>query len=101
MDWVDYCRRHKAKTTRNRNVPTVRRKRRNEIGYLKNKWIFLLDIGIYSMKYRDEKLKRIIDWSEKNREIRAVLLTSSLVNPLASVDEFSDLDIELVFEDNT
>jgi len=61
----------------------------------------LLDIGIYSMKYRDEKLKRIIDWSEKNREIRAVLLTSSLVNPLASVDEFSDLDIELVFEDNT
>ena len=57
----------------------------------------MLDIGIYSMKYRDEKLKRIIDWSEKNREIRAVLLTSSLVNPLASVDEFSDLDIELVF----
>ena len=53
------------------------------------------------MKVRDEKLKSIIDWSENNQDIRAVLLTSSLVNPLAPVDEFSDLDIELVFENNT
>ena len=29
------------------------------------------------MKVRDEKLKAIIDWSENNRDIRAVLLTSS------------------------
>lgn len=53
------------------------------------------------MKLRDDKLKDIVDWSEKNRAIRAVLLTSSLVNPLAPVDELSDLDIELVFENNS
>jgi len=52
------------------------------------------------MKARENKLKAIIDWSENNKDIRAVLLTSSLVNPLAPVDEFSDLDIELIFENN-
>lgn len=41
-----------------------------------------------------------MEWSENNKDIRAVLLTSSLVNPLAPVDEFSDLDIELIFENN-
>jgi aminoglycoside 6-adenylyltransferase len=35
-----------------------------------------------------------------NEDIRAVILTSSLVNPLAPVDDFSDLDVELIFEDN-
>lgn len=50
------------------------------------------------MKTREEKLKQIIRWAEENPDIRAVLLTSSLVNPYAPVDEFSDLDIELVFE---
>lgn len=50
------------------------------------------------MQLREEKLKVIIDWAGKNKDVRAVLLTSSLVNPLAPVDEFSDLDIELVFE---
>lgn len=53
------------------------------------------------MDIREEKLKAIIDWSENNKDVRAILLTSSLVNPLTSVDEFSDLDIEIVFEDNT
>lgn len=52
------------------------------------------------MKYRDEKLKHIIDWSESNGDIRAVLLTSSLVNPFTSVDDLSDIDIEFVFDDN-
>ncbi len=52
------------------------------------------------MQIREEKLKAIIDWSESNNDIRVVLLTSSLVNPLAPVDKFSDLDIELVFENN-
>lgn len=52
------------------------------------------------MKVRDEKLKSIIEWSENNQDIRAILLTSSLVNPLAPVDQFSDLDVELVFESN-
>lgn len=50
------------------------------------------------MKAREEKLKQIISWAESNPDIRAVLLTSSLVNPYAPVDDFSDLDIELVFE---
>lgn len=53
------------------------------------------------MKLREEKLKSIIEWSEKNEDVRVLLLTSSLVNPLAPVDEFSDLDIEFIFENNT
>ena len=52
------------------------------------------------MKVREEKLRTIIEWSEKNEDVRVLLLTSSLVNPLALVDEFSDLDIEFVFEEN-
>lgn len=50
------------------------------------------------MKVREEKLEQIIQWAEKNPDIRAVLLTSSMVNPYAPVDDFSDLDVELVFE---
>lgn len=53
------------------------------------------------MQARDKKLNEIIDWSKENNDIRVVLLTSSLVNPLAPVDDFSDIDIELVFEDNS
>lgn len=53
------------------------------------------------MQIREEKLKAIINWSENSKDIRAVLLTSSLVNPLAPVDEFSDLDTEFVFGNNT
>lgn len=53
------------------------------------------------MKAREEKLEQIIQWAESNPDIRAVLLTSSLVNPYAPVDDFSDLDIELVFENRT
>lgn len=50
------------------------------------------------MKVREEKLEQIIHWAENNPDIRAVLLTSSLVNPYAPVDDFSDLDVEIVFE---
>ncbi|MBK1895328.1 AadS family aminoglycoside 6-adenylyltransferase [Chryseobacterium paridis] len=50
------------------------------------------------MKAREEKLQQIISWAERNPDIRVVLLTSSLVNPYAPVDDFSDLDVELVFE---
>ncbi|REC61162.1 AadS family aminoglycoside 6-adenylyltransferase [Chryseobacterium pennae] len=50
------------------------------------------------MKVREEKLEQIIHWAENNPDIRAVLLTSSLVNPYAPVDDFSDLDVELVFQ---
>lgn len=49
------------------------------------------------MKARVEKLAAIKAWTRSNEDIRAALLTSSLVNPLAPVDDFSDLDIELVF----
>lgn len=53
------------------------------------------------MKEREEKLERIIHWAENNPDIRAVLLTSSLINPYAPVDDFSDLDVELVFENRS
>ncbi|MCD9617971.1 AadS family aminoglycoside 6-adenylyltransferase [Chryseobacterium gleum] len=53
------------------------------------------------MKEREEKLEQIIHWAENNPDIRAVLLTSSLVNPYAPVDDFSDLDVELVFENRS
>lgn len=60
------------------------------------------------MKIREQKLEQIVRWAEYNPDVRVVLLTSSLVNPYAPVDDFSDLDIELVFgkrkayeEDNT
>lgn len=48
------------------------------------------------IKAREEKLQQIIQWATANEEIRAVLLTSSLVNPNAPSDKFSDLDIEFV-----
>lgn len=51
------------------------------------------------MLKREEKLIQIIQWSENNNNIRALLQTSSLVNPHAPIDEFSDLDIEIVVED--
>lgn len=51
------------------------------------------------MQSREEKLKKIIQWAKENNDVRAVLLTSSLASSIAPVDEFSDLDIELVFDD--
>lgn len=53
------------------------------------------------MKIREEELNSIIEWAKKNEDVRVLLLTSSLANPLAPVDQFSDLDIEFVFEKNT
>lgn len=44
-------------------------------------------------------LNKIRNWAETNDDIRAMLLTSSLVNPVAPVDEFSDLDIEFAVKD--
>ena len=52
------------------------------------------------MENRNLKLQHIKNWINDNNDIRAALITSSLVNPLAPVDDFSDLDIELVFEDS-
>jgi len=48
------------------------------------------------IKAREEKFQQIIQWATANEEIRAVLSTSSLVNPNAPSDKFSDLDIEFV-----
>lgn len=53
------------------------------------------------MLSRDRKLREVEAWIASNPDIRAALLTSSLVNPLAPVDAYSDLDIELVFDDPT
>ncbi|WP_316634000.1 AadS family aminoglycoside 6-adenylyltransferase [uncultured Flavobacterium sp.] len=53
------------------------------------------------MIVRDDKLNTIINWAENNKDVRAMLLTSSLVNPLAPVDDFSDLDIEFIFVNNS
>lgn len=44
-------------------------------------------------------LTAIINWAQSNDDIRAMLLTSSLVNPVAPVDELSDLDVEFVVKD--
>ena len=52
------------------------------------------------MTNRDKKLQEIIEWANTNPDVRAVLLTSSLVNPLAEVDVHSDLDIEFIFKNN-
>ncbi|GAB3257458.1 aminoglycoside 6-adenylyltransferase [Larkinella harenae] len=48
---------------------------------------------------RDEKLQQIVEWATSQDLVRVVLLTSSLVSPNAPVDQFSDLDIELVVAD--
>lgn len=45
---------------------------------------------------RTAQLNQVIQWVEQQPNIRAALLTSSLTNPNAPVDQFSDLDIELV-----
>jgi aminoglycoside 6-adenylyltransferase len=44
-------------------------------------------------------LTSILTWAQSNDAIRVMLLTSSLVNPQAPVDELSDLDIEFVVTD--
>ena len=65
------------------------------------RYVIPLKTAPHKMKVREEKLKSIIEWSQKNEDVRVLILTSSLVNPLAPVDEFSDLDIEFIFENNT
>ncbi len=44
-------------------------------------------------------MQQVLDWANAQDDIRVVLLTSSMVNPYAPVDRFSDLDIELVVKD--
>ncbi|WP_276481047.1 AadS family aminoglycoside 6-adenylyltransferase [Paraflavitalea pollutisoli] len=50
------------------------------------------------MESRSRKLAQVLEWATTNEDVRVVLLTSSLANPTAPVDDFSDLDIELIFD---
>ncbi|QEC42468.1 aminoglycoside 6-adenylyltransferase [Pseudobacter ginsenosidimutans] len=47
---------------------------------------------------RASQLNEVILWATAQPNIRAALLTSSLTNPIAPVDAFSDLDIDLVVD---
>ncbi|WP_127130589.1 aminoglycoside 6-adenylyltransferase [Pseudoflavitalea rhizosphaerae] len=47
---------------------------------------------------RSSQLNEVIHWATTQPNIRVVLLTSSLANPGAPVDPFSDLDIDLVVD---
>lgn len=51
------------------------------------------------MNNRTKQLQQVLDWAHTRDEIRVMLLTSSMVNPHAPVDRFSDLDIEFVVHD--
>ena len=51
------------------------------------------------MNNRAAQLQQVLDWARTREEIRVMLLTSSMVNPHAPVDRFSDLDIEFVVTD--
>ncbi len=48
------------------------------------------------MRKPDEVLKEIINWAEKNQDVRAAILTGSRADPNAIADLFSDYDIEIV-----
>jgi aminoglycoside 6-adenylyltransferase len=47
----------------------------------------------------DPIIQRLIHWAGQNPAVRAVLLTSSLVNPQAPVDLLSDYDVILAVDD--
>lgn len=47
----------------------------------------------------EKLLNKILEWAKSNEEIRVMLLTSSLANPNAPVDAFSDIDVEFVVKD--
>jgi len=47
------------------------------------------------IKAREEKFQQIIQWATANEEIRAVLSTSSLVNPNAPSDKSAILILNL------
>jgi aminoglycoside 6-adenylyltransferase len=47
----------------------------------------------------NELLHRLTQWAEAQASVRAMLLTSSRINPNAPVDLFSDYDIILVVRD--
>lgn len=53
------------------------------------------------MRKSEEVLKEVIDWAEKNDDVRAVLLTGSRASPENITDALSDYDIELAVNNAT
>lgn len=48
------------------------------------------------MRNEETILNELLTWAQSKKNIRAVVMTSSRVNPNASIDIFSDYDIELI-----
>lgn len=48
------------------------------------------------MRNEETVLEEFLNWAQSNKNVRAVVITSSRVNPNAYVDIFSDYDIELI-----
>ncbi|WP_078552023.1 aminoglycoside 6-adenylyltransferase [Bacillus alkalicellulosilyticus] len=51
------------------------------------------------MRKQEEMFAQLLEWGEKNGEIRTIIVTSSRANPNAIKDVFSDYDIELFVKD--
>lgn len=49
------------------------------------------------MTPQEEMVGRIVAWGEARADVRAVILTGSLAQPLVPVDDLSDVDIEITF----
>ena len=47
----------------------------------------------------EEVIKSLIEWGERRKPVRAMLLTSTRAVPNAHVDDLSDYDVVLVVED--
>ncbi|WP_232667650.1 aminoglycoside 6-adenylyltransferase [Pseudonocardia sp. TRM90224] len=50
---------------------------------------------------QEEMVERIVTWCSARADVRAVVLTGSLAQPAARVDDMSDVDIEITFADVT
>ncbi|HEV8084239.1 MAG TPA: aminoglycoside 6-adenylyltransferase [Chitinophagaceae bacterium] len=48
------------------------------------------------MRNQETVLNELLNWANSKKNIRAVVMTSSRANPKASIDIFSDYDIELI-----
>jgi aminoglycoside 6-adenylyltransferase len=47
----------------------------------------------------DDTIKRLVEWGEKQKTVRAMLLTSTRAVPHAPLDDLSDFDVVLVVKD--
>ncbi|CAM2880125.1 aminoglycoside 6-adenylyltransferase [Paenibacillus sediminis] len=53
------------------------------------------------MRHESEVICQIANWGESERDVIALILTSSRANPHAYVDELSDYDVEVVIHDHS